>query len=148
MGDIMKVYFIFRLKDEFINLYRDTPSVLFQILKNIYYLDKEEVEYGYHLFKQLTLSIPKEKIDRDIFIRYHQDIPYSKRENTHYINDFYRNEISRMTLGNNFIKLELEQDFSSFFTILQKELNNLFVCSFRVTDFFFLDDYLLENSLV
>lgn len=146
MGDIMKVYFIFRLKEEFVSLYRDTPSVLFQILKNIYYLDKEEVDYGYHLFKQLTLNIPKERVDRDIFINYHQNIPYLKRNNTHFINDFTRNEISRLTLNKSYIRLEVEQDYSSFFKILQEEIDNLFVCSFRVIDFFFLDDYIKNKS--
>ena len=49
----MKVYYIFKIKKEFVNLYKDTPSILFNILRNIYYLDKESVEYGYHLFNQL-----------------------------------------------------------------------------------------------
>ena len=40
----MKVYYIFKLKEEFINLYKDTPSILYNILRSIYYLDKEEVE--------------------------------------------------------------------------------------------------------
>ena len=40
----MKVYYIFKIKDEFVDLYKDTPSVLFNILRSIYYLDKEEVK--------------------------------------------------------------------------------------------------------
>lgn len=42
-------------------------SVLYNILRQIYYLNKEEVSYGYNLFKQLIKTIPKNKIDRDIF---------------------------------------------------------------------------------
>ena len=51
----MKVYYIFNVKKEFIKLYSDTPSVLYNILKTIFYLDKEEVEYGYNLFSQLII---------------------------------------------------------------------------------------------
>ena len=91
-GDKMKVYYIFRIKKEFINLYKDSPSTLFQILKSIYYLDKTEVEYGYHLFKQLIEPFNKNQLDRELFIKFHQDIPYSKRKDTHYINNLYRNE--------------------------------------------------------
>lgn len=141
----MKVYYIFKIKKEFVNLYKDTPSVLYNILKSIYYLDKEEVEYGYNLFNQLILPIKKKDLDRNLFIKLHQDIPYSKRKDTHYINNLYRNEVSRLIINNYYIKLEVEQNFSSFFNILNKEENNLFVCAFKKTDFFFLNDYLKQS---
>ena len=134
----MKVYYIFNMKHEFINLYKDSPSVLYNILKTIYYLDKEEVEYGYNLFKQLTNKIDKNKVDKDLYIKFHKDIPYSKRKDVHYINNLYRNEISRLTVNNSYIRLEVEQSFSSFFDILKEELSDLFVCSFQKCDFFFL----------
>lgn len=141
----MKTYYIFQIKKEFISLYKETPSTLFHILRSIYYLDKTEVEYGYNLFNQLIIPMNKNKIDRDIFIKFHQDIPYSKRKETHYINNLYRNEISRLTINNSYCKLEIEQNFSTFFDILKEELENLFVCSFQKTDFFFLNDY-YKNS--
>ena len=134
----MKVYYIFKLKEEFYDLYKDTPSILYNILRNIYYLDREEVDYGYNLFKQLTLPLEKNKLDREIFIKFHQDIPYSKRKDIHYINDLYKNEVSRLVINNSFLRLELEQNYSTFFKILKEEDNNLFACSFKNTDFFFL----------
>ncbi len=137
----MKVYYIFKIKKEFVNLYKDTPSVLYNILKNIYYLEKEEVDYGYNLFNQLITPINKSKLDRNIFLKFHQDIPYSKRKDTHYINNLYRNEISRLTVNNSYLKLEVEQNFSSFFKILDDELDNLFACSFKKVDFFFIEEY-------
>ena len=83
----MRVYFIFDIKEEFINLYRGNERILYNILKQIYYLEKEEVEYGYNLFRQLINTIDKEKIDRYLFIKLHQDIPYSKRKDIHYYNN-------------------------------------------------------------
>ena len=71
----MKTYYIFQIKKEFISLYKETPSTLFHILRSIYYLDKTEVEYGYNLFHQLIIPMNKNKLDRDIFIKLHQDIP-------------------------------------------------------------------------
>ena len=143
----MKVYYIFKIKKEFVNLYKDTPSILYNILKSIYYLDKEEVEYGYNLFRQLIIPIKKKNLDRKIFIKLHQDVPYTKRKNIHYINNLYRNEVSRLIINNYYIKLEAEQNFSSFFEIINKELDNLFVCNFKSIDFFFLNDYLKEKYL-
>ncbi len=141
----MKVYYIFKIKEEFIKLYNDTPSVLYNILKTIFYLDKQEVEYGYNLFTQLIIPFKKDDFDRKLFIDLHQDIPYSKRKDVHYINNLYLNEVSRLVVCNYYLKLEVEQNFSSFFKILNRENKNLFVCCFKKTDFFFLDDYLLER---
>ncbi len=135
----MKVYYIFKIKNEFVNLYKDTPSVLFNVLKTIYYLDKNELEYGYSIFNQLVQPIKKKELDRKLFINLHQDIPYSKRKNIHYINNLYKDEISRLIINNNYIKLEVEQNHSTFFSILNREEQNLFVCNFKYTDFFFLD---------
>lgn len=141
----MKVYYAFKLKTEFLNLYKDKPSVLYSILKSIYFLDKSDVAYGYNLFKQLITPLRKNNIDRNIFIKLHKEYPYIKRENIHYINNFYKDEVSRLIINNYYIKLELDQDFSSFFSILYDEIDNLFVCNFKQTDFFFLKEYLRKE---
>ena len=52
--------------------------------------------------------------------------------------DLYKNEVSRLVINNSFLRLELEQNYSTFFKILKEEDNNLFACSFKNTDFFFL----------
>lgn len=142
----MKVYYIFKIKKEFINLYKDTPSILYNILKTIYYMDKESVEYGYNLFNQLINTLDKIKLDRDLYIEMHQDIPYTKSGDIHIINNLYKDEVSRLRINNFYMKLELEQDYSSFYNYLNKKESNLFICNFKRTDFFFLKDY-LENNL-
>jgi len=135
----MKVYFIFDVKKEFINLYKGNERVLYHILRQIYYLEKEEVEYGYNLFNQLINKIPKQDLDRKIFIKYHQDIPYSKRGDTHYINNLYKDEVSRLTIKNSYIKLELEQKTSTFLSILPDFSNNYFICDFKNHNYYFLE---------
>lgn len=143
----MKVYYIFEIKSEFIKLYLDNSAVLFNILKNIYYLEKEEVSFGYSLFKQITNKINKNLVDREIFLRCHKDIPYSKRNNTHYINNLYRDEVSRLVVKKSYIKLELEQKKSSFFDILMSCSNNYFACDFKNCDFFFLNGSLYKEAV-
>ena len=144
----MKVYYIFQIKKEFVNLYQDTPSILFQILKSIYYLDSTEVDYGYHLFRQLTIPFSKKELDKRIFIKLHKEIPYSKRKDVHYINDFYKNEISRLTIKPSYCKLEVEGTNSTFFSVLEEEAFDIFVCAFQKIDFFFLKDYGKEDLKV
>lgn len=135
----MKVYFIFDIKQEFINLYKGNERVLYNILRQIYYLEKEEVEFGYNLFSQLINIIPKTEIDRKLFIKYHQDIPYSKRGETHYINNLYKDEISRLTIKKSYIRLELEQETSTFLNILPDFSSNYFVCDFKNHNYYFLE---------
>ena len=134
----MKVYYLFKIKKEFVNLYKDIPSVLYNILKTIYYLDKNSVDYGYNLFNQLISNIDKYGLDKDIYINMHKDYPYIKKNDIHIINNLYKNEVSRLRINNFFMKLELEQDFSTFYNYLSNKENNLFICNFKETNFFFL----------
>ena len=134
----MKVYFIFEVKDEFKKLYKGNERILFSILKQLYYLDKSELMYGYNLFSQLTNGINKRQLDQKIFIELHQEIPYSKRNQIHYINNLYKNEISRLEIKRSYIKLELEQEQSTFFKILENYSSNLFACDFSKQDYFFI----------
>ena len=134
----MKVYFIFDIKQEFINLYKGNERVLYNILKQIYYLEKNEVEYGYNLFNQLINKINKSDLDRKIFVKYHQDIPYSKRGQTHYINNLYKDEISRLTIKTTYMKLEVENNSKTFFQILSDFSQHYFVCDFKNHECFFL----------
>ena len=134
----MKVYFIFDVKEQFISLYQNNYRVLYNILRQIYYLDREEVNYAYTLFRQLVNTIDKNTIDRDIFLKLHSDIPYSKRGNVHYINNLYKDEVSRLTIKKSYIRLETEQLNSSFFEVLKKYSSNYFVCDFKNYNYFFL----------
>ncbi len=143
----MKVYFIFDVKEQFISLYQNNYRVLYNILRQIYYLDREEVNYAYTLFRQLVNTIDKNTIDRDIFLKLHRDIPYSKRGNVHYINNLYKDEVSRLTIKNSYIRLETEQLNSSFFEVLKKYSNNFFVCDFKNYNYFFLNSYNLMGTL-
>lgn len=113
--------------------------MLFEILKQIYYLGKDDILYGKNLYNQLTTSISKEKIDRALFIKLHQEMPYSKRGDIHIINNLYSDEVSRLIVKNTYIKIETESSFSSFFQYLVEYSNNFFVCDFEFLDFFFLD---------
>ncbi len=136
----MKVYFIFDVKEQFISLYQNNYRVLYNILRQIYYLDREEVNYAYTLFRQLVNTIDKNTIDRDIFLKLHRDIPYSKRGNVHYINNLYKDEVSRLTIKKSYIRLETEQLNSSFFEVLKKYSSNYFVCDFKNYNYFFLSN--------
>lgn len=135
----MRVFYIFKIKDEFKCLYKDKYSTLFSILKHIYNLPLNDIKYAKTLLSQIVSDIDKEKMDRDLFIKLHQKIPYSKRGEIHYMNNLYKDEVSKLIVRNKYIKIETETNFSSFFEILKKLDKDLFVCDFEYLDFFFID---------
>ena len=135
----MKVYFIFEVKNEFKKMYRGRENALFNILKSIYKLSSDEVEYGYTLLKQVTNTIKKDDLDRDIYVKLHREYPYSKKDGIHYYNLLYKDEISRLIIKKTYIRLEVEQDESSFFEVLKKYSDNLFVCDFDKLNYFYIN---------
>ena len=50
----MRMYYIFNIKENIYNLYKDNPSSLYKVLENIYYMHREELNYGFNLFKQMS----------------------------------------------------------------------------------------------
>lgn len=135
----MRVFYIFDMKSEFKALYHGNESALFCILKQLYYLNSEEFVYGYRLFEQLTNKIDKNYIDHLLFLKMHQDIPYSKRDDKHRINNLYKDEISILEVRHAYIKIQAEQEGTSFFDILPTFSKNFFVCDFEMQDYFFLE---------
>lgn len=135
----MRVFYIFNIKPEFKYLYKDSPSSLFNILKQLYYLKDDDIRYGKSLFNQLVNGIDKYDVDNYIFIKFHQKMDYSKKNNIHYLNNLYKNEISRLIVKKAYIKLEIENENSYFFDILSEINSNLFACNFEYLDFFWID---------
>ena len=68
----MRVFYIFNIKPEFKYLYKDSPSSLFNILKQLYYLKDDDIRYG----KYDKPSCHGQRADRNDF--YFQNIRYRK----------------------------------------------------------------------
>ena len=135
----MRMFYIFEIKEEIKYLYRDNPSSLFRILDNIYYMHREDVNYGFNLFNQITSRIKVTNLNNQIFIDMHQKFFYSKNGNEHVINDLYHDEVSIMRIKKSHILLQSNKSFSTFLDYLSK-YDNLFVCDFKEKDFFFMED--------
>lgn len=136
----MRTYYIFKLKKEFVNLYKENPSSLFNILKHLYYMKKHELDYGFNLFKQLTEKIDKNQLDREIYIKYHKDMVYSKNKNEHIINNLYKDEISILTIKNAYISINVNRNYTSFFDVIASLGDNYFVCDFGCQDYFWINN--------
>lgn len=144
----MRTFFVFDIKDEYLALYYNYEISLYNLLKQVYTIKKDNIIYGKQLFCQLIKPLPKEELDRRLFITLHQDIPYSKRCNVHIYNNFYLSEITTMEVKKTYIKISTSKDQNYFFKGLYKENPNFFVCDFANNDYFFLKDIYKNNKLI
>lgn len=136
----MRLYYVFNIKKEVSDLYRDKASSLYKILENIYYMHEEDVNYGFAIFKQITNKIKKLELSNELYIKLHKDLVYSKIDNEHIINDLYHDEVSILKIKNSHLIIESNKSYPSFFSLLNNYNEYYFVCDFKEKDFFFLSD--------
>ncbi len=136
----MRIYYVFDIRDEYISLYNNYPSSLYNVLYQLYYLRKKDLEYGFNMFKQLTNRIDDEKLDQDIFLKLHNKMTYAKKGKNHIINNLYKDEISVLKVKKSYILINCNKNYTEFFNVLAHENKNYFVCDFINNDYFFLMD--------
>lgn len=136
----MRSYYIFRIKEEFVKLYSDRPSSLYEILKQIYCLNKKDLNYAFQVFSSLTEKQNKEMLDKKIYLKYHKEMIYTKTKTEHIINNLYKDEVSILTIKRSHLLLTTNHSYSSFFNILVEYDPCFFVCDFINQDYFFLND--------
>ena len=134
----MRMYYIFNVKDDIANLYKEHPASLYKILENIYYMHEDEADYGFNIFKQITNRIKVCEINNQLYITMHKDLTYSKTSSEHVINDLYHDEVSILKVKSSHILLESNRSYSNFFKLLNNINPHYFVCDFKEKDFFFI----------
>ena len=134
----MRIYFVFKIKDEYFELYKDTPSTLYNILNQMYYMKRGELGYGFNLFNQIIDVINKNELDKKLYIEMHTKMKYAKKGEDHILNNLYKDEVSVLKVNKTHILINSNKSYTEFFVLLNKYETNLFVCDFNNHDYFFL----------
>ena len=137
---IMRIYYVFNIKKEVFDIYKTTPSVLFNFFNRIYFLNKDNLNYSNSIYKQISNKFDKEILDLKIFIKLHNKVIYSKKKDEHIINNLFKDEISIMKVKKSYIVINTNKNYTQFFNILYYFYNNCLVCDFVNQDYFFLDN--------
>lgn len=135
----MRTFLIFDINDNYYSLYKDYPKSIYNILNEVYHLKRDNLGFAKNILYTLVNNIDKSELDKNIFIKLHRDLPYSKRGNIHIFNNFYYGEITTMEIKNTYIKIKSSKDYNYFLNSLSF-YNHLFVCDFEIGDYFFLKD--------
>lgn len=136
----MRIYYIFDIRSEYVDLYRETPNSLYNVLHQLYYMRKKDLEYGFNMFKQLANKIEKNDIDKSIFLKMHNKMTYVKKGDNHIINNLYKDEISVLKVKYPYILINTNKSYTDFFNVLALDNKNYFVCDFINNDYFFLSN--------
>jgi len=136
----MRIYFVFKIKEEYIELYKDTPNTLYNILNQMYYMKRNEIGYGFNLFNQMIDRIDKFDLDKYLYVLLHTKMKYSKKGDEHILNNLYKDEVSILKVKTTHMLINSNKSYTEFFVLLNGYSSNLFVCDFNNHDYFFLSN--------
>lgn len=136
----MRIYFVFKIKKEYIELYRDTPNTLYNILNQMYYMRRNDIGFGFNLFNQMIDRIDKFDLDKYLYVLLHTKMKYSKKGDEHILNNLYKDEISVLKVKTTYLLINSNKSYTEFFALLNNYDDNLFVCDFNNHDYFFLSN--------
>lgn len=134
----MRIYYVFNIKKDVLEIYEKTPSVLYNFLNQLYYLKKDSLDYCNMIFRQVADYFDKDELDLDIYLKLHNKMRYVKKSDDHIINNFYKDEVSIMKVKKSYIIINSNKKFTEFFPIINEVYKNCLVCDFNNQDYFYL----------
>ncbi|MEG2457741.1 MAG: hypothetical protein RSB41_02495 [Bacilli bacterium] len=139
----MRMYYAFSIRKDIYEQTKDNPKKLYHILESIYMMKSEDVVLGFKLFMRTAEEINKESINKVLNEINSDNINYTSFNNTHTINDFLRDENTKITVCSSHIKIKSNKDIPNILNDI-KNIQNLFICDFINSDYFYLKDILLS----
>ena len=138
----MRKFYIFNINKEFRILNENNEYDLYRQMESIKRLSKDKYYIGVKLFNTLASTINANDINNKIYEKNKKSDFYTKYRNIHMINNYYKDEESKLIINKVYMLLESNKVKSSFFKDLKDK--GLFVCDFENKDYFWLDK--LYNS--
>lgn len=125
----MGKYFIFQIKEEYFNVYKNNPVALYKILENLYFLENMNFNYGISIYNQLC-----KPFDVNVISSYYNQ--YKSILNKYVLyNDksiFEINNTCLVVLSNSKLPEKIKK--------LHYYSRTLFVCEFKKQEYFWLEE--------
>lgn len=135
----MRTYFIFKIKKHYANLTKNKPYYIYKTIEDMYYLNQKELLGPNNLFLQIHEKFNTEILNSIIYDKYKEQYTYTKYQNIHRINDYYKEEQTKMIINSRYIVIKTTKEIPTFFEIISKK-SNLFICDFLNKDYFWLSN--------
>ena len=133
----MRKFYIFNINKEFSILSKNNEYNLYKQMESIKRLNKDEFYIGIKIYETIANIIDNNYYNKEVYDKNKDSYFYTKYKNIHMINNYYKDEESKLIINKAYMLLETNVIKSSFF----KDLKNkgLFVCDFENKDYFWLD---------
>lgn len=130
----MHTYFLFIIKKDTYKLYSKNTYILFELLKNLYELEKNNFVYGISVYHQICTPISKKLLSNYIS----EKVPSIKlQKDTYKILSFFENTTIQINYSNIIVKTN--KVLPSVYKIFHVYHENIFICDFKRNKFFWLD---------
>ena len=127
----MRKYYLFKIKAESLN-----NKKLYNILEELFYLNRNKFEYGNYIFSNLCSHLNKDELILKLKDKF--DI----KGNKIIINDL---ENTSIKINNICIVIETNKNVSIIFKYLNDIEKHFFVCDFKNKDYFLLNNFVQLN---
>ena len=128
----MRKYYLFIIKKEFANVYRNNADILYKTLENLYFIKRENFNYGVSLYAQLCQTF-----NVDILTNYFDHQPLLKQQNNKYLFR-NKNEVLIIKIRPSCCNVITNMNFPSIFKTFDYYCKEIFVCDFENKDYFWL----------
>ena len=136
----LRTFYIFKVNSDYSKLTRNIPSNLFSAYLNIKLSTQNNLEYLYNEYFSFTDSIKKKDISSFIYSKLCKEDGYSLYGNVHMYNNYYTDEVSKLTVKSSFMILKSNKANSTFLTVLA-HIPNIFIIDFDNRDYFWLSNF-------
>lgn len=134
----MRKFYIFNINKEFEILNKNDAYDLYRQMETIKNLSREEFYLAVKIYETLVNPIDKNKYNIEIYNRHKNSYFYTKYKNIHMINNYYKDEESKLIINKCYLVLETNIIKPGFINDLKNK--GLFACDFENKDYFWLDN--------
>ena len=127
----MRKYYIFIIRQEFYENYKNNPLYLYKTLEKLYSLKISDFGYGISIYNQLCLIFNTEVLN-NYFLRKFNNYKYNKH--------FIKSEHTIIEINKTCIVLLTKYNIPKVMKNLLYCNKNLFVCDFENRDYFWLQE--------
>ena len=131
----MRKYYLFIIKKEFYNVYKDKSYVLYKILENLHNLRTYDFSYGIKIYKELLPFAVK------VINNYLNKKIKHKKINDKIIKIESNFEDTYMQVNYSCIVIKTSVNIPQIMKILNIYNKSIFVCDFNNIDYFWLNNY-------
>ena len=142
----MREYYLFHIKQDVYELYRNDGYMLYQTLENIYKLKAKNLNYGISLYKQLCIPFNLQILKNYLYKKYDNHV--KKIGDIYLLVNNYICEETLVKLGPSRIYIKSNVNLPRILKVFEFYNQKIFICDFKNRDFFWLTKQYNKNTRI